>query len=133
VSDTTGQHCAVNQPEGVFFLAGTYGGEARRSCSIDTGVRIVVPAVNLLAPSPADCATFMAEARGTVTFDGAPVPLQSMPAEPITFETREGRARGVACGLWADIDALAAGTHRLQVEGTSDDFWTEVDYVLTVS
>ncbi|MCC7543050.1 MAG: hypothetical protein IT379_42935, partial [Deltaproteobacteria bacterium] len=45
VTDTTGEHCAVNQPGGeVFYLAGTYGGPmVTRTCAVPAGPALFVP------------------------------------------------------------------------------------------
>ena len=48
VFDTTGADCAVSQPSGpVWFLAGTFGTNVTRTCSIPAGKRIFFPIINL--------------------------------------------------------------------------------------
>jgi hypothetical protein len=44
--DPTGKFCAVNQNGPVWFLAGTTGGSAERTCTIPTGKAILFPVVN---------------------------------------------------------------------------------------
>jgi hypothetical protein len=39
VADGTGEHAAIDQPDDVWFLAGTFGGEVERRCSIPAGGR----------------------------------------------------------------------------------------------
>ena len=42
--DTTGEFCDVNQPASPFwFLAGTFGGDAARSCTIPAGKLLFFP------------------------------------------------------------------------------------------
>ena len=41
--DTTGKHCAERQSGPVWFLAGTFGGSASRTCTIRTGLSILIP------------------------------------------------------------------------------------------
>lgn len=44
--DETGEHCAVNQPTGVFFLAGNFGGTSVRSCTVPAATPIFFPLLN---------------------------------------------------------------------------------------
>jgi hypothetical protein len=46
VSDTSGAYCSVGQNGSIWFLAGTYGGSASRSCTIPAGKGIMVPIFN---------------------------------------------------------------------------------------
>ena len=45
-ADPTGKFCAVNQNGPVWFLAGTTGGSAERTCTIPAGKAILFPVVN---------------------------------------------------------------------------------------
>jgi len=49
VSDAGGGACAVNQADDVWFLAGTFGTKAERSCPVPAGVPVAFPVVNLFA------------------------------------------------------------------------------------
>jgi hypothetical protein len=44
--DETGSDCATNQPSDVFYLGGTFGGDASRTCTVPKGVPVLVPLVN---------------------------------------------------------------------------------------
>jgi hypothetical protein len=46
LTDPTGAFCAVGQNGGTWYLAGTTGGTATRSCTIPAGKRIFFPVVN---------------------------------------------------------------------------------------
>ncbi len=46
LTDTKGQFCDVNQSGNVWFLAGTTGGSATRTCTIPAGKAIFLPIVN---------------------------------------------------------------------------------------
>lgn len=46
VLDTTGEHCAVGQSGKVWFLAGTFGGDAVRECRIPKGKALFFPISN---------------------------------------------------------------------------------------
>ena len=46
IEDTTGKNCGLNQPkEGIWFLAGTFGGIVNRSCTIPNGRALFYPLV----------------------------------------------------------------------------------------
>jgi hypothetical protein len=49
LADTTGADCAVNQPTGMFFLAGTSGGVVTRTCTVPAGKPLFFPLINLAA------------------------------------------------------------------------------------
>jgi hypothetical protein len=44
--DETGDDCAVDQPAGVFFLVGNFGGTSVRSCTVPAATPIFLPLVN---------------------------------------------------------------------------------------
>jgi hypothetical protein len=140
VVDGTGVHCARNQPAGMWFLAGTFGDRARRRCTVSFGVPLVVPAVNLTSSDERDCRDFMADATGTIEFDGAPVPLERIEHEPITFTAGVGNpmtgdsgvTERVGCGLWSRIPAPTSGEHTVRIHGTSGTFEVTAEYILTV-
>ncbi|KOX38600.1 signal protein [Streptomyces sp. NRRL F-6491] len=139
VADTDGSACARNQPDDVWFLAGTFGGRAKRACEVPGGRPVVVPVVNRVGDGRT-CADFMSTARGTVVLDGEPVEperheddsilVEGAPGNPVTGE--EGRFTATGCGLWVRLPSLAPGAHTLKVTGRSGDFSTGVDYALTV-
>ncbi|MEU4830132.1 signal protein [Streptosporangium sp. NPDC023615] len=139
VADTTGEFCDRNQPEDVWFLAGTFGGTVRRTCTVPAGRPVVFPLVNL-AGSEAVCEEFMAVAEGRATLDGEPVTperveegdvaVTGVAGNPLTGE--EGTTVSHACGLWVRLQPLRPGRHTLSVRGSSGDFRTGVDYTLIV-
>lgn len=130
VDDRTGEHCAVGQTGSTWFLAGTYGGAARRDCDVPADTTLIVPAVNLVAPSGGDCIEFMSDARGQIKLDGTGVPLVAIRGEQIVFDTPDGKVEGIGCGLWARIEGLSVGQHRLTLVGRSGSFRTKVTYRL---
>ena len=132
VLDRTGEHCAVGQPDDVWFLAGTYGGAAQRDCAVPAGRALVLPAVNSVMRSAEDCAAFMSEARGEITLDGASVPLETIRGELIVIDTPQGEVQGIGCGLWATIDGLSDGRHRVTISGDSGSLRVRVSYELRV-
>lgn len=141
VADRTGEHCARNQPGDVWFLAGTFGGQVQRRCTVPLGVRLIAPAINLVGGDEADCRGYMAGATGTIQLDGAEVALERIEHEPITFMATpgnpvtdaHGKTRGDACGLWARIDPPSAGEHNVRIHGKSGTFEVYAEYILTVT
>lgn len=140
LTDRTGRQCARNQPGDAWFLAGTFGGQVHRTCTVPAGVELVAPAVNLFSADGGDCSTFMEDAAGTVELDGAQVPLQRIEHEAISVTGKPGNPVidfGVktvvdACGLWARIDPPGAGRHTVRIHGSSANFEVDVAYTLTV-
>ena len=47
VLDSTGAYCGVGQSGGVWFLAGTFGGDATRNCTVPPGRMLFFPIVNV--------------------------------------------------------------------------------------
>jgi hypothetical protein len=141
VADRTGEHCARNQPNDVWFLAGTFGGQVQRRCTVPLGVRLVAPAINRVSGDEDDCRSYMADVTGAVQFDGVEVPLERIEHEAVTFVARQGNpvidtsgtTRGYACGLWARIDPPGAGEHKVRIHGKSGTFEVEAEYTLMVT
>ncbi|QYC38782.1 hypothetical protein Nocox_05775 [Nonomuraea coxensis DSM 45129] len=131
VQDTTGEFCDHAQPDDLWFLAGTYGGTVRRSCRIPAGRPLAFPLVNLLGDA-ADCATFMATAKGKAVLDGKPVEPERLDEAGVTVTDSAGTGTTHACGLWVRLAPLPTGPHTLTIRGSSGTFRTGVDYRLVV-
>lgn len=138
VLDDTGAHCGNSQPEDVWLVAGTFGGEVSRTCDWPANLPMAGPVINRVH-NEAGCRAFMAEATGSVTFDGRPVPIQRLGPEDIRFTAQAdnpsgfdaGLLKGVACGLWFAVPPAAPGRHVLVIRGSSSDFSTAATYNLT--
>ncbi|RJQ69440.1 signal protein [Pseudonocardiaceae bacterium YIM PH 21723] len=140
VTDTTGERCGKNQPSDIWFLAGTFGGRATRTCVVPALRPIYFPLVNREEERREYCDRFVEEAKGKATLDGAPVPHTLEGPTAISFITAEGnpltggniRVNAWACGLWVRLEPLPAGEHKLSFEGTDENFSTAVDYTLII-
>ncbi|WP_328872432.1 signal protein [Streptomyces sp. NBC_00287] len=140
VADEDGSACAVNQADDVWFLAGTFGTKAERSCPVPAGVPIAFPVVNRIG-AEADCVDFMRTAEGSVVLDGEAVEADRYSGETVTVTGAEGNPvtgeagtfSATGCGLWVQMAALPPGKHTLEIRGRSGDFATEVDYSLAVA
>jgi len=62
VLDETGEFCGLGQQGKFWFLAGNFGGETTRSCTVPGGKALFFPLVNILFWTPDD-ATTLEEAR----------------------------------------------------------------------
>jgi hypothetical protein len=141
VTDSTGEHCTDDQPDGVWLVAGSFGTTLTRRCPVPAGVPLAGPAVNLVGSSPEDCGEFMADATGEVRLDGTAVPLRTSDGVPLTFAAVDGNPvtgtggeyEGYGCGLWFSVPALEPGEHVLDIRGGSGDLAVAVTYELTVS
>ncbi|TLS40627.1 signal protein [Streptomyces montanus] len=139
VADEDGSACGRNQPQDVWFLAGTFGTQVKRTCSVPNGVPVAFPLVNLIG-GPADCADFMSAAKGSAVLDGKRVDSETIRKETITAEGvadnpvtgADGRFSATGCGLWVQLPPLRPGKHTLTIRGQSEEFSTGVDYALTV-
>lgn len=139
VADQDGSACGRNQPRDVWFLAGTFGTRASRTCTVPDGVPVAFPLVNVFG-SPEDCALFMRTAKGSAVLDGEQVDSDVHRGEKITVASvannavtgTAGRGTTTGCGLWVQLPPLEPGPHSLKIRGRSDDFSTGVDYALTV-
>lgn len=131
MSDVTGEFCALNQPEGVWFLAGTFGGHADRSCEVPAGIPVVFPVVNMTG-SVAECDAFMEVASGSAELDGDALDTVTLQAREFEVKIPQGELMRYSCGIWVVIESLSPGEHRLSFEGWSGAFTTSVDYTLTV-
>ena len=54
VFDLTGEFCHVGQEGPVWFLAGTFGGNATRTCTVPKGKALLIPMLNQVLNAPED-------------------------------------------------------------------------------
>lgn len=140
VSDQDGHLCDQGQTDGIWFLAGTFGGTVTRSCTVPAAVPVAFPLVNLVGEA-GDCTAFMASAQGSAVLDGRALESQRYEATAVQVSAVEGnpltqdggRFRTQACGLWVQLEPLAPGSHTLSIRGSSGSLAVSVDYELQVS
>jgi ABC-type Fe3+-hydroxamate transport system substrate-binding protein len=146
IDDPTGSSCALNQPADIWFLAGTHGGKAARTCTVTSGRPIYFPVVNQVctvtagqSDAAAASACRAATEIATATLDGRPVAVVEgtsegsfrlvSPAGSRAFAA--GTHKVVAWGLWAGPITLSPGRHAVTLHGKAGRFETEVTYTLT--
>lgn len=160
LADTTGAKCAVAQLGPVFFLVGTMGGPATRSCTIQSGKAILIPIINTACSIPADGSTEEAIRECSsgsielvdvnslkVVVDGKELqgldayrftsPFSFTGASPNIFSPLyEGyQSYAFADGYWVLLAPLPPGSHLIHFEAEipSWAFKVDVTYNLTVA
>jgi hypothetical protein len=122
--DTTGEFAGVGQSGPVWFLAGTFGGDAERTVSVPAGRSIFMPVANWIFGSmafdcdptnpgvPCDVPTLRAKAAAATTanevveawIDGAPVNnirnYRAISPEPFPIVLPEGAVFGIPAGFY---------------------------------
>jgi hypothetical protein len=158
ITDTTGENSSYNQRDDVWFLAGTFGGFAERTCEIPTGKAIFFP-VSCNETSYAECPNFKTEAElgafakadidqvKTImaTVDGQRLPnsdlrrVQSPPFEialPLenVLGVPPGKTKSKSDGYWVFLKPLAPGKHEIHFFSncSTDALLVEARYQLTV-
>jgi hypothetical protein len=154
VLDTTGVNCAQGQTGNVWFLAGTFEGEATRACTIPSEKSLFLPLINNVSFAPSSGETTInlrqqaAAPTDAVTklkckLDGKPCAkdLFMFRAQSPIFEAivpTDGIVAPdfynpmVADGYWLLLSPLRPGHHVLEFGGESPTFSTSVKYHLTV-
>lgn len=148
ISDRTGRDCAVNQPEDVWFLAGTFGGSADRRCAIPTDQPVFFPVINLMCEvvegAKVERALEECDQRAIETsasLDGNELEIVPMTSEgSFAFEAGprsviavpNSRFDAVAGGEWVGPVLIPSGRHVLRFAARSEDFQLEVTYELMV-
>jgi hypothetical protein len=146
--DSTGGNCGTNQQGPIWFLAGTFGGAAERTCTIPSGKAIMFSALNSecsYAEYPdektesdlLECAkTFQDQTTSAqVTINGTAIenldkfriqsPLFNVTLpENNVFGISSGPTQAVSDGLWVILKPLPVGEHKIGFKGSSVDFTT---------
>jgi hypothetical protein len=135
VTDATGEHAGLNQPDDVWFLAGCMGGAVQRRCVVPAGRPLFFPLFNQWGRSK-DLVS--PQATGSVVLDGEWLTGQVVHNdEPIKIPLIAGRnfprIKVRMWGLWRYQPGLDAGEHALEFHGSQQPggFWVKARYGLT--
>lgn len=142
VADTSGANAGINQPDDVFFLAGTFGGEVARKCAVPAGRPLFFPAFNMWEIEPEGAPQVLPRAFGSVRVDGEPADVQAI-GTPVPFEVSGSRFNPVTrtsrpvpmvvWGLWKRLEPLSDGGHTVTFAGgDGHGFRVGATYRLTV-
>lgn len=141
VTDTTGDDCARNQPDDVWFLAGNFGGEATRTCTLPAGRPVFLPVLNMFCSATLPCGDAFADATVSATLDGVALAPESLTiAAPGlrlgaggVLSDKAGTLDAIVTGWWLLLPGLTAGTHTLEFAGDDPSgFSLSISYTLTV-
>jgi hypothetical protein len=126
VGDTTGADAGVNQPDDVWFLAGTFGGDVERRCAVPAGTSLFLPAFNMWHHHADGPPPDLPRAFGELVVDGSSIELDTI-TTPVPFEVVGVRLNPVTrtskpmlmtvWGIWKRLDPLPAGQHVLRFAG----------------
>ena len=146
VGDPTGRYCGQNQEGPVWFLAGTFGGSAERTCTIPEGKALLFAPVNVECSfaefpdlkSEADLRECAKSGQDLVTVldvsvDGVKLenlqdyrvqsPLFNLTLpESNVFGLPATTTEAVSDGNWVFLKPLPPGNHTIHSKGVSVDF-----------
>jgi hypothetical protein len=158
ITDTTGKNASYNQRGPVWFLAGTFGGLAERTCEIPAEKAIFFP-ISCNSTSYAECPNFKTEAElrafakadidqvKTImaTVDGQRLPnsdLRRLESPPFELDLPEenvvgvspGKTKSNSDGYWVFLRPLPVGKHEIHFFSSCriGTQWIEARYHLTV-
>jgi hypothetical protein len=156
ILDMTGEYCGEEQSGKVWFLTGTFGGSAERTCTIPAGKAILFPVINAQCSQVQgdgtterklrECAVAMIDSVTIVEATVDEIPLQDLVdyrvVSPLfSFELPENNildlkivSPSVSDGYWILLKPLQAGEHTIYFRGVVPEFEfeTEVTYTLHV-
>jgi hypothetical protein len=153
-----GQQCEGEFVEGVFFLAGTTGGDAKRTCTVLARTALFFPAINYFCTADEvdiypECAaevtdTALANGSPYATLDRKNLEMSRIATGPFTLIIPEDNIFGVpggpypfpavSDGLWVYLPkGLEPGNYKVEFGGASVDprgvpFSLNVTYKLKV-
>ena len=158
ITDATGENASNNQPGPVWFLAGTFGGMAERTCEIPEDTAIFFP-ISCNETSYAECPSFKTEAELAAfakadidqvktimaSVDGQELPdsyLRRLKSPPFEITLPEQNVLGVppgkteasSDGYWVFLKPLPIGRHDIHFFSSCriGTQWIEAWYHLTV-
>jgi hypothetical protein len=155
ILDQTGANCGQGQVGNVWFLAGTFGGNASRLCTVPAGKPLFFPLINNISFSPnpnettidlrkqaADLINHVNDLTCTLDHKPCAAKLFGFRAQSPIFEAIVPTGGlvdpafynpMVTDGYWMLLDPLKPGIHDLTFGATTDNgFATSVTYQLFV-
>ncbi|MFF2008676.1 hypothetical protein ACFVWY_06315 [Streptomyces sp. NPDC058195] len=127
VKDETGEHAAWNQPDDLWFLAGTYGGRVVRRCAIPSDRPVFFPVLNMQHPrSYSRVPLSMPVVEAAASLNSVPLPLHEF-----TAPFRTGLVQRYAWGVWGGFAPLTPGEYVLEIRArAANGFWVDTTYHL---
>jgi len=147
LKDNTGLNCAVAQNGPVWFLAGTFGGSADRTCNVPPGKAIMFPVYNAecsyaeypqskteselrnCAKDQADKVTSLDASIDGIRIDNLKQKyrVQSQLFDLMfpnnnVYGVSAGPSKAVSDGYWVILQPLSLGKHEVRFSGSAVDF-----------
>jgi hypothetical protein len=141
--DFTGKYCGQNQNGPVWFLTGTFGGTAERTCEIPAGKAILFPLLNtecsylenpeLKTESELLTCAKQAQDSGSITMSATVDGTQLKNLEKYRVESQlfdlafpennvfsvaPGKTKAVSDGFWVFLEPLPSGNHEIDHSGS---------------
>lgn len=139
LADPDGGDCHRNQPDDVWFLAPSVGGDAERACTIPRGRDVFVPVLVRWCDPEVECGFTDPQGAALLDDEGltlvpvsntAPYEVAGVADNPVT---PSGEPMTVTdTGWWVRIPDLTPGNHELVVYGTSLELEVAVRYRIEV-
>lgn len=140
IADETGEDCARNQPDDIWFLASTFAEEMRRRCVIPDSHDTLFAPVYVKSCLPEEQCT-VADAVTQVTYDGKRLNiLPFSTTDPVTItggpnnlvnQTADPQSVQLA-GWWIWLHNMEPGEHTLVLAGQEGELKFIVTYTLVV-
>jgi hypothetical protein len=146
MDDDTGKDCNRSQNGPVWFLAGTGGGQAQRSCVVPSGKAILIPILNAEC-STAEFPNFRTDAelrlcsksgfdvvtnvdaiidgvhlRGLDKYNTESPPFTVIFPENNVYGVAAGPSKAVSYGYWILLKPLSIGKHQIEFSGANVDY-----------
>jgi hypothetical protein len=145
-ADNSGRYCEESQPNNAFFLTGTIGSSAERTCSVPAEKSIVIPVINVVCTldpildTEEELRTCAKDDQDKVSsqslkIDGVPVTglenyrVQSgffdlNVTEKNIFNLPPGPTKAVSDGTWVILknNTLSPGSHVIEFNGNLVDY-----------
>ncbi|UQN06528.1 hypothetical protein [Deinococcus sp. QL22] len=143
VEDLTGEHCAVNQEPGVWFLAGSYqnGTLVERRCSLPAQTPVFFPVMNIYAAGETQrgCNAVLRQGKAgldrlknlRVTLDGQAVEGAARGRMEACTYLEEAELWFGSDGWWMALN-LPTGAHTLAFSAEQPGFKQNLRYELSV-
>ena len=148
--DSTGELCSISQINSkVWFLAGTFGGSATRTCTIPHGKAILFPIITsafsfavdphlktedeLIRSAIKDIDTVKRLSLKVDNYDFENFAHFRVRSEPFDDIIYGQPTRAVSDGYWIFLKTLTPGKHEIHFSGENIDFFNDVTYSIYIN
>ncbi|WP_119395956.1 hypothetical protein [Salinibius halmophilus] len=141
IVDTSGAWAHLNQPNDVWFLAGSFGETVTRKCAVASKTKLFVPIFNIWLYEGYEVEGYDTyhgrllvndeEVAGEEIIIDQAFPVAGVSGNPVTETASE--VNMTVKGMWKLLPPLPQGQHTIRITaGAGDDFNMDVTYKLSV-